>query len=108
MAKVDEGVVAGHYGTEGLRARIFGAIAMAGLDTGRLTPADLAPVDEFHMGGRAATADIVARAGLTAADRVLDIGCGLGGLVRYLASEVGCRATGPGQIALGLVIARKD
>lgn len=94
MTSVSEAAVAGHYGTEGLRARIFAAIGAAGLDPARLKPADLAPVDEFHMGGRAATAEIVARAGITPADRVLDVGCGLGGLVRYLAGEIGCRATG--------------
>lgn len=94
LATVDESAVADHYGGNGLRSRLFAAMAQSGLDPQRLRPADLAPVDEFHMGGRAATAEIVARAGLTSADRVLDIGSGLGGLVRYLASEVGCRATG--------------
>lgn len=94
MAGVSERAVADHYGVSGLRSRIFDAMARAGLDPDRLRPADLAPVDEFHMGGRAATADIVAKAGLDAGDRVLDIGCGLGGLVRYLASEVGCQVTG--------------
>lgn len=89
-----ERAVAGYYGGTNLRSRIFEAIARSGLDLKGLRPVDLAPVDEFHMGGRAATADIVGRAGLTSADRVLDIGSGLGGLVRYLASEVGCRATG--------------
>jgi MPBQ/MSBQ methyltransferase len=94
MVDLSEQVVAGHYGGEQLRSRIFEAISRSGLDLHQLRPVDLAPVDEFHMGGRAATAEIVARAGLTAADRVLDIGCGLGGLVRYLTSEVGCFATG--------------
>lgn len=94
MAEAIERAVAGHYGVGNLRSRIFDAIERSGLDPKALRPADLAPVDEFHMGGRGATAEIVARAGLTAGDRVLDIGSGLGGLVRYLAAEVGCRATG--------------
>jgi SAM-dependent methyltransferase len=94
MANVDESAVAVHYGGSDLRSRLFDALSRSGLDLSRLRPVDLAPVDEFHMGGRAATAEIVARAGLTPDGRVLDIGSGLGGLVRYLASEVGCRATG--------------
>ena len=90
----DEGAIARHYGSGDLRARIFAAMAASGLDPDKLKPADLGPVDEFHMGGRAATADIVKQLGLQRGDRVLDIGCGLGGLVRYLADEAGCRATG--------------
>ncbi|RWG83389.1 class I SAM-dependent methyltransferase [Mesorhizobium sp.] len=91
---MSERAVAEHYGADDLRARIFDAIPASGLDMESLRPADLAPVDEFHMGGRAATAEIVSRASLTAQERVLDIGSGLGGLVRYLASEVRCQATG--------------
>lgn len=94
MNSIDESVIAGHYGGNNLKSQIFDAISRSDLDLQRLVPADLAPIDEFHMGGRKATAEIVDRIGLTANDQVLDIGCGLGGLVRYLASEVGCRATG--------------
>lgn len=94
MGTMSERAVADHYGGGDLRSRIFAALSQAGLDPQNLRPADLAPVDEFHMGGRAATAEIVARTGLSASDNVLDIGCGLGGLVRYLAGEIGCCATG--------------
>lgn len=94
MADLDERAVADHYAAKDLRALIFDAIAKSGLDSRDLRPADLAAIDEFHMGGRAATLDIVARAGLGPSDRVLDIGSGLGGLVRHLAADVGCHATG--------------
>lgn len=89
-----EGSVADFYGASGLWDRLFSAIAAAGLDPEHLAPVDLAPVDEFHMGGHAATSEIVGRLGLTSGDRVLDIGSGIGGLVRHLASEIGCAVTG--------------
>lgn len=94
MSDVDENVVASHYAGNNLKLRIFDAISQTGLDLQKIGLDDLAPIDEFHMGGRSATAEIVDLSGLTKNDRILDIGCGLGGLVRYLASEVGCRVTG--------------
>lgn len=55
---------------------------------------DLAPVDEFHLGGAVATAALVADLGLNGADHVLDIGCGIGGPARRMASLSGCTVTG--------------
>lgn len=94
MVREKEALVARHYGVHGLGDRILDAIRRSGLDVDALTPADLAPVDEFHMGGRAATAHMVGLMDLPAEARVLDIGSGLGGVVRFLAAEKGCRATG--------------
>jgi SAM-dependent methyltransferase len=86
--------VASHYRVSDLTARILAAAAAAGLDPERLSPDDLAPVDEFHIGGRAATRHAVAKMRLTGSEHVLDIGCGLGGTARYIADSTGCRVTG--------------
>lgn len=85
--------VAAHYSTGQTRARIEQALLDAGLDVGHLTPADLAPIDEFHTLGRLATAALARLVHVTADDRVLDAGGGIGGAARFLAYEHGCHAT---------------
>ncbi len=54
----------------------------------------LAPLDQFHMGGLAATIAVAARVGVTVGALVLDAGSGLGGPARYLAETFGCQVDG--------------
>ena len=89
-----EDAVARHYATSDLSARILRGLTEAGFDGGPVPPERLAPVDEFHIGGRAATEHAVAKMKLTGSEHVLDVGCGVGGTARYLASVHGCRVTG--------------
>src|SRR4051812_22533417 len=73
---------------------IGSALDTAGVDRTALRPADLAPVDEFHIRGRAATLEIIEALGLAADTQVLDLGSGLGGPARTLAEVTGCTVTG--------------
>jgi ubiquinone/menaquinone biosynthesis C-methylase UbiE len=73
---------------------ISSALDAAGLDRTTLRPADLAPVDEFHIRGRAASLEIIEALSLTANSHVLDLGSGLGGPARTLAELTGCTITG--------------
>lgn len=86
--------VARHYGDDELLTRILAGLEVAGADLNQLSPDDLAPVEEFHIGGRKATIHAVDKMSLTAGQRVLDIGCGIGGAARYIASRAGCAVTG--------------
>jgi ubiquinone/menaquinone biosynthesis C-methylase UbiE len=86
--------VAMHYSHGTLEAAILEALAAMGKDVAHLEPADLAPVDEFHVGGRAATAAFAEQLGVKPGAHLLDIGAGLGGAARYFATELGCRVTG--------------
>jgi ubiquinone/menaquinone biosynthesis C-methylase UbiE len=78
----------------GVLDSILHTLTGMGKNLNHLRPEDLGPVDEFHVRGREATVELANLAGLRPGSRVLDIGCGLGGSVRYLADEHQCRATG--------------
>lgn len=81
-------------GSGGLVAAISSALDATGLDRANLSPAALAPVDEFHIRGRTATLEILGALGLTDESHVLDLGSGLGGPARTLAELTGCTVTG--------------
>ncbi|MEI7711934.1 MAG: methyltransferase domain-containing protein [Rhodospirillales bacterium] len=86
--------VARHYGTSGLLDRMLAALEQAGIDLARLTIDDLAPMDEFHSRRRAATTELGALLAPTPADRIVDIGSGIGGPARYLAKTFGSQVSG--------------
>ena len=83
-----------HYGRGRILDSIIAALRDTGKDLARLKPEDLAPVDEFHVRGREATAELARLAALKPGSQVLDVGCGLGGSARYLAVEYDCQVTG--------------
>jgi sarcosine/dimethylglycine N-methyltransferase len=85
--------VEGHYATGLTREHIERALTEAGGDPQRLSPGDLAPLEDFHSLGRIATVQLIQLAGVRADDRVLDAGTGIGGTARLLAAEIGCHVT---------------
>ena len=89
-----EQAVTRHYTHGSLEEAILNALVAAGKDLNRLTPNDLAPVDEFHIGGRQATVAFAEQFGARPGMRLLDVGCGLGGAARYFAHEHGCQVSG--------------
>ncbi len=89
-----EQTVAQHYARGSLEREIFDALAAAGKNLNHLVPADLSPVDEFHIGGRQATVDFATELGFKPGMLLLDIGAGLGGASRHFAYEHNCRVTG--------------
>lgn len=90
----DRQSVSRHYGQSGLLDAILNGIDALGKTTETVTVEDLAPVDEFHVGGREATRSLLDQMQLGRRDDVLDIGCGIGGAARFAAATYGCRVTG--------------
>jgi len=86
--------VSDHYLHGDLLNAIEAALPALGKTIETVTVEDLAPVDEFHIGGRLATDNLVGQLNLAETSHVLDVGCGLGGATRYLASKYKTRVTG--------------
>ncbi len=89
-----ERTVIEHYRHGALEDALLKGLAAAGKDINSLIPDDLAPADEFHIGGRQATIDFAAQFRPVANTHWLDIGSGIGGPSRYVAHTYNCRVTG--------------
>jgi SAM-dependent methyltransferase len=85
--------ISSHYGWSGLMDTIEREIRGKGIDPQQVTVAQLAPVDNYHWYRLAGTLALARAAEITAADRVLDVGGGIGGPARQLAHRFGCRVT---------------
>lgn len=83
-----------YTGPGGLIAAISAALDEAGIDRAALRPEALAPIDEFHIRGRAASLEMIEALSPTADSHVLDLGSGLGGPARTIAEVTGCTVTG--------------
>lgn len=86
--------VKAHYAHPDLEGTILTALEASGVDLDNLKIEDLAPIDEFHIGGRKATLELARQLDLDTTMRVLDVGSGLGGPSRVLAIEYGCQVAG--------------
>jgi ubiquinone/menaquinone biosynthesis C-methylase UbiE len=83
-----------HYVQQELNSTILNALIAAGKDIEQLKIEDLAPIDQFHVRGRNATVELARDLAIDKNMQILDVGCGIGGAARYLASEFGCHVTG--------------
>lgn len=86
--------VAQYYTRGKLEEAIVQAITRSGKDVNSLGFADLAAMDEFHVGGLDATKAVAARMELQPGLRLLDVGSGIGGPARYFAAEHNCSVAG--------------
>jgi ubiquinone/menaquinone biosynthesis C-methylase UbiE len=95
---VDETVnpanVSDHYAHGNLIAAIQNGLTLMGKTTSTVTVDDLAPVDEFHIGGRKATVELMEQLQPSPTDHLLDIGSGLSGAARFVADRYRCLVTG--------------
>jgi SAM-dependent methyltransferase len=97
-----------HYTHGNLIAAIRDGIKSLGKTIDTVTVDELAAVDEFHIGGRQASEHFLDQLDLAPEKHVLDVGCGLGGSARFVASRYRCRVDGidltPEYVATGAVV----
>ena len=82
-----------HYGRRDLYEVILGELKKAGVDPEHPTTSDLAPFDQFHGGGKAATLGLLEMADLPHGLTILDVGGGYGGPARTVAELLDAHVT---------------
>ena len=90
---MNEHDVTSHYSGGDLLARLNAALESDGVDPARPSLEALAPYDQFHGRGMEATIELANLMPAHLGDEILDVGCGIGGPARYIASRFGCRVT---------------
>src|SRR5262249_31457707 len=93
MRELDGTAIEAYWRREHLAETILGALEARGVDLGALTVEALAPVGQFHSGGKPATDRRARLAAPAPGTPALDGGGGVGGRARTLAVEHGCRVT---------------
>lgn len=83
-----------HYKSTGIAERIIAALRSVVGDNQPIDPDALAPLDHFHGRGVEATKEIAAILRAHPGERVVDIGCGIGGPARWITSKYGCHVIG--------------
>ncbi|MCH7880960.1 MAG: class I SAM-dependent methyltransferase [Proteobacteria bacterium] len=83
-----------NYRCNNIEQAITQALEQARKDQQPFDPALIAALDQFHIGGLPATLAMLEIAGLDSDDLLLDVGCGLGGPARVIATQTGCRVVG--------------
>lgn len=85
--------IADHWAKGDVYSLVVSALNRMSKPLNGLTIEDLAPVDHFHARGFPATVELADRLPIKAGQRILDIGCGLGGPARYLAKRFDCNVS---------------
>lgn len=82
-----------HYYRPNLYEDILARLKEMNVGRDRLSRADISGVDEFHVRGAEVSKELAAAVNLRN-NKVLDVGCGIGGPCRMLADEFECAVTG--------------
>jgi len=93
MSNLNEAILK-QYSASNLFDSIKNALLKTNKNLDELTTKDLAPVDFFHIRGHHSTKELAERCKILPHIRVLDVGCGIGGTARFLATLYGCFVTG--------------
>lgn len=90
----EKNAIAEHWGRGDVYGAIVAALEQMSKPLDELTLEDLAPVDHLHARGVRATMELADILPIEAGQHVLDIGCGIGGPARYMASRFRCKVSG--------------
>lgn len=89
-----EEAINNQYGQKDLSDKILATLQKEGINTAELVKNAFSPIEELHLRGSVVTFELAQKVGLNEKMKVLDVGCGIGGPARKLASKYGCHVTG--------------